>query len=909
MQFPSTRWYRWALPLLLLATAPLDAQVVISQVYGGGGNSGATLKNDFIEIFNRGTAAVNVTGWSVQYAASTGTSWQATALTGTIGAGRYLLVQEAAGAAGTVDLPAPDIIGVINMSATTAKVALVNTATELSGACPTDASIQDFLGYGTANCSEGSPAPTLTNTTAALRAGAGCIDTNSNSADFATGAPSPRNSATAPNTSCAAAGLTIGTPSPLPGATLGLTYSLTFTASGGTGTGYSFTQPSGTLPPGLALTGATLSGTPNTTTGSPFTFTIQVMDSGSNTASKSFQLSVTLPTCAVTNTIAQIQGSGDASPLVGRTVTTSGIVTGRKSNGFFIQMPPPGDSDPATSDGVFVFTSSAPPSAAAAGNSVCVTGTVAEFAPASDPASPTNTEIDPTSVTLLAQNQALPAPVVLTTSNTKPDGGINQLEKYEGMRVQVSTLNVVAPTRGSINEANATSTSAGIFYGVLPGIPRPFREAGVQLPDPLPAGSPCCVPRWDTNPEILAVNTLAQTGGTAIDVTTGAIVTNLVGPLEYSGRAYAIDTDPGTPPSATGNITYTAVPLPLDSELTVASFNAQRFFDTTDDPAVQDVVLTSTAFANRLNKASLAIRNVMRYPDIIGVEEMENLPTLQALANKVNTDAAAAGLPNPNYQAYLVEGNDIGGIDVGFLVKKPKVTVIDVTQIGKAATYTNPNNNQEATLWDRPPLVLRATAARAGSDEPLAFTAIVVHPLSLTSVDDPTDGNRVRHKRRAEAEYLANYVQGRQTANPGENIVMLGDWNAFEFSDGYVDFIGTVKGVPAPADQVVEASADLVNPDLTDLVDAVLPAEQRYSYSFNGSAQTLDHIIVNRNMLAKVTRMIYARNDADFPEVYRNDSTRPERISDHDMPVAYFNLPRNHTARPPAPRPIGHPRP
>ena len=119
------------------------------------------------------------------------------------------------------------------------------------------------------------------------------------------------------------------------------------------------------------------------------------------------------------------------------------------------------------------------------------------------------------------------------------------------------------------------------------------------------------------------------------------------------------------------------------NEFTVASFNMERFFDTMNDPAISDVALTPTAFNNRLNKASLAIRNVLRTPDIIGVEEMENLTTLQAVAAKVNADAVAAGEPNPNYQAYLVEGNDIGGIDVGFLVKSSRVTVVDVTQFGK----------------------------------------------------------------------------------------------------------------------------------------------------------------------------------------------------------------------------------
>src|SRR5206468_4874257 len=192
----------------------------------------------------------------------------------------------------------------------------------------------------------------------------------------------------------------------------------------------------------------------------------------------------------------------------------------------------------------------------------------------------------------------------------------------------------------------------------------------------------CCVPRFAANPERLRVDSDAQPATAPIDVTTGAIVTNLTGPLDYSFRTYTILPDAATVPSFSGNISAIPVPAPTVGEFTVASFNMERFFDTTNDPGISDVALTPTAFNNRLNKASLAIRNVMRTPDIIGVEEMENLTTLQAVATKINNDAVAAMQPNPNYVAYLEEGNDIGGIDVGFLVKTSCVTVIDVTQYG-----------------------------------------------------------------------------------------------------------------------------------------------------------------------------------------------------------------------------------
>ena len=583
-----------------------------------------------------------------------------------------------------------------------------------------------------------------------------------------------------------------------------------------------------------------------------------------------------------------IQGNGNTSPFAGSTLTTTGIVTGVKSNGFFIQTPDAqADADPGTSEGIFVFVS--PPAAAVLGNYVAVNGLVQEFIPSTDMSSPSTTEIAGSpAVSLLSTGNPLPAAITITAAATLVND-LNNLEKYEGMRVHVDSLTVVAPTQGTITETSATSASNGVFYGVITGVARPFREPGVQTPDPLPSGSPCCVPRFDANPERIRVDSDGLTGASALEVTTGAVITNMTGPLDYAFRTYTILPDAGTPPSVAGNVSFLAVPVPTANEFTVASFNMERFFDTTDDPSVDDVVLTTTAFNNRLKKASLAIRNVMRTPDIIGVEEMENLTTLQSLADKVNADAVAASQPNPLYQPYLVEGNDIGGIDVGFLVKSARVGVIDVTQFGKTTTYINPNNGQPELLNDRPPLVLRATVQPA-SGPAFLITVIVNHLRSLSGVDDPVDGNRVRTKRRAQAEYLANLIQARQVSDPTERIVSLGDYNAFEFNDGYVDSVGTIKGTPTPANQVVLASADLVNPDLTDLI-ASAAADQRYSFSFDGNAQALDHELITSNLLTRFAHMNYARNDADFPESFRNDSNRPERISDHDMAVAYFTFP------------------
>jgi hypothetical protein len=129
------------------------------KVYGGGGNSGATLKNDFIEIINRTGSPVDLNGWSVQYASSALANWTVTPLATTsvvLQPGQYFLIQEAAGTGGTVDLPTPDATGTIAMGGTAGKIALVSNATALTGTCPSDPVILDFVGYGGASCFEGS---------------------------------------------------------------------------------------------------------------------------------------------------------------------------------------------------------------------------------------------------------------------------------------------------------------------------------------------------------------------------------------------------------------------------------------------------------------------------------------------------------------------------------------------------------------------------------------------------------------------------------------------------------------------------------------------------------------------------------------------------------------------------------
>jgi uncharacterized protein len=194
----------------------VSAGVVVSQAYGGGGNSGAPFANDFVELFNRGTAPASLAGWSVQYASATGTgsfganAGQLTPLPDvTLAPGAYLLVQQASGGTAGAPLPGPDVTDdtPINLAAGSGKLALVDTTTPLgcnggSTPCPADAlaHVVDLVGYGDANFFEGpAAAPAAGNTTAVLRGAGGCAETDDNRADFTAVAPNPRTSASPPS--------------------------------------------------------------------------------------------------------------------------------------------------------------------------------------------------------------------------------------------------------------------------------------------------------------------------------------------------------------------------------------------------------------------------------------------------------------------------------------------------------------------------------------------------------------------------------------------------------------------------------------------------------------------------------------------------------------------------------------
>ena len=600
--------------------------------------------------------------------------------------------------------------------------------------------------------------------------------------------------------------------------------------------------------------------------------------------------------------ISDVQGDKNMSPYEGELALLTGIVTARTKTGFFIQTPDDkADKKPATSEGIFVFTKTEPGAEATVGNLVSVTGKIVEFRPSADPSSLPITELSMMKgkdvINVESKGNPLPKAIVLTAEDFK-SGLLDALEKYEGMRVEVKELSVISPTNGRIDDKTGLSESDGIFYGVVKGLPRPFRSAGYDLYDYALLGAKekekldKAYPKmqsFDNNPERLRIESAAQTGSQPIETTSFATVKNLIGVLHYAYRSYAILVDADSKPTVSGLVK--ASPLPSqDSQLfSVAGMNIENFFDDQDDPAINETIVSPETFERRLKKISLAIGAYMKMPDVVGIVEAENLAALQRLADRINKDAVASGKPDPKYEAYLIDGNDGRGIDSGFLVKSSRVKKIEVQQFGKDEKFKDPNGKDERLLNDRPPLMLRASIDDPKTNQPFEFTVIVNHLKSFLGYNDPEQKDNVRLKKKLQAEFLAKLVQERQSKNPNERIILVGDFNAYQFNDGIVDMLGTITGKPAPKGEVINPSEDLVNPDLLDLVN-VIDENQRYSYTFGGNAQAIDHIIVNEAMRKHISDFLYVRLNADFPDSYRNSDRRVERFSDHDAAIAYFTF-------------------
>jgi uncharacterized protein len=898
-----------------------SAQVVISQVYGGGGNNtgSPTYKRDFVEIFNRGTTSVSLSGMSVQYGSSTGTgNWSSVfALSGNIGPGQYRLI--ASGTTGTAgaDLPTADFSGSVNFSASAGKIALVNSTVALSGACPT-ANALDVIGYGSANCSETSPVGALSTTASAQRLSNGCLDTGNNLSDFSVGTPVARNSSTAANscstTSTSPSGIASAsntllktsetvrftvavTPGTNPIST-GIAVVGNLTSIGGSATqAFNDNGTNGDLTANDNIYSFLATVAPSTSVGAK-SIGIGVADTQGRSSNQTIELSVVNIT-----KIHTVQGNGLSSALVGTDVVVEGIVTARKDNGFFIQSATGDtDADVATSEGIFVFTGTIVPANATVFAKVRVSGRVIEFTPSSNPHQMPLTEIgnNPT-VSVINTTNPLPSPVTLNAAELSPFNSVDYMERYEGMRVTMPTLKVIGATEGTINEVQVTSAANGVFYGTHPDNARPVREPGIAITDVVTIPPGKTIPFFDTNPERIRVQSGAQPGSVVLSPDTGDSINNLVGVLDYSDAAFTILPDPSPAPTITlGSALYGSFGNYVE-EFTISNFNLFRLYDAVDAPGISEPVLTTAGFQKRINKISETVCSLLISPDILAVSDVENIDVLNALAASINSSSSCS--ENPEYTAHLLNGNSSQGLNIGFLIKtrqvaenKPRVELLSLQQIGQNATLQNPNSTN-GFAYDQPPLLIEARINHQNG-ESIQFTIInnSFHPITdvnslVTGANGwATMGAYARSRRAAQAEYLADFIQQRATSNPNEKIVLTGNFNAHEFSDGYVDVMGILTGEEAEAENVLHYVDSPIEQPLTNLTRSA-PSGSLYSESRKGSLENLQHTLVNQNVAsAHAIRYFTTRMNTDFGVDLFGDETVLTRNAAREVGTAHFSV-------------------
>ncbi|MER6499589.1 endonuclease/exonuclease/phosphatase family protein [Streptomyces sp. NPDC001455] len=771
------------------AFAAPSSTAVISEVYGGGGNSGAQLTRDFIELGNAGTAAYDLSGFSVQYlpaAPSAGSLWQVSALSGSLAPGGRYLVAEAAGTGGTEALPTPDATGTIAMSATGGTVALVSGTTPLTcrtaADCAADTRIVDLVGYGSAVVREGSgPAAGASNTASVARA-ASLADTDHNAADLTAGTPTPVN----------AAGETSGGSGPV--------------------------DPGGPTEPGG----------------------VRIHD---------------------------IQGTTRVSPLNGRQVTgVPGVVTGVRatgSRGFWIQDTAP-DADPRTAEGVFVFTGSAAPGVAV-GDSVLVSGKVDEYYPSTT--SQSVTEITAPKTTVLSSGNPLPAPVVLDAASV-PDayvpsaagGSIDGLrlepsayaldlyESLEGTRVRITDTRVTGATNAygevwvTVKPQESRTTRGGTLYSSYTD-----QNTGRVKVMSLDANRP--VPVANVGDELSGATTgvmdYASYGGYTLQATELGTLT------DHHLRREVTRKQKG-------------------KELAVATYNVENL-DALDEQAKFDTLAEGIA----VNLSS---------PDIVSLEEIQddngavNDGTVGSEATlKRFTDAiVAAGGPRYAWRYIAPENNKDGGEPGGnirnvFLFDPERVDFVDRAGGDATTPVAAVRTKKGVALSVSPGRIAPASDAWADSRKPLVGefrfhgkpVFVIGNHFASKGGDQPLHGKYQEPRRTSEAKRVRQatevntFVKSLLAADDSARVITLGDLNDFSFSP------------------TMDALTD--GKVLRPLIDT-LPADERYSYVYDGNSQTLDHILTSPGI---------RRFDYDVVHI---NAEFADQASDHDPQIVRVDV-------------------
>ncbi|MBA3470608.1 MAG: ExeM/NucH family extracellular endonuclease [Herpetosiphonaceae bacterium] len=876
------------------ASAAVSTTLVISQIYGGGGNGSATYTHDYIEILNLGTTTVSLSGYSVQQASVTGNFTNITTLpiTATVAPGKYFLYRGATGGAVGAALPTPDATGTINMGVGGGKVALVNGTTALGcGGTPSCtpaqlAQIVDLIGYGsTATLFEGSaPAPVHTNSTAAFRADNGCTDTDQNSSDFSVAAPAPRNSASpaacAPVPPSVASTIPANTSNEVPlDSNILITFTEPVTVTGTWFTISCATSGTHTASVSGGPTSYTLDPSADFVNNEQCTVTIiaaQVMDQDDTPETMlqdySFTFTAVPPggICPInpTTTIPAVQGTGLASPVAGQTVRVQGVVSAvfPSLSGFFMQ-DTTGDGNPATSDGLFIFNSTA----VMTGNVVSVRGPVAEFNG--------GTQITTGSSVTMCGTATAPAPIVLDLPVPTLDGQ----EQYEGMLVSIPETITVDQNFFQGRFGQITVSAEGRVYNPtnrnLPGSPAAIAEANLNarrmfvLDDGRSAQNPNPIPYIGQD------NTLRP--GDTIAGLTGILSQGAINANTPPATGYILQ--PTVAPVFTRVNERTAAPDAVGGNVKVASFNVLNYFNTFNQAGAQcfpsntsnDCRGANSALEFERQRTKIITAMLAIDADVVGLMEIENdgdgaTSALQDLVNGLNAASA------PGTYA-LVPSPEPGGdaIKVAMIYKPARVT-----RVGASQNYQVPNHPTYGDLFDRPPFAQTFSLDSNGEK----FSVVVNHFKSkgcgTSGVVDTDQGDGQgcwNAKRTVQAQNLLNFINQIKASAADDDVLVIGDLNAY----GKEDPITTLT------------SAGMVNE-----IERFL-GTTAYSYVFDGAAGYLDHALTTSALSSQVAGMTEWHINADEPSVidYNTEfkpqdlyTPTPYRSSDHDPVVIGLQL-------------------
>ncbi|HJS29696.1 MAG TPA: endonuclease/exonuclease/phosphatase family protein [Anaerolineales bacterium] len=564
--------------------------------------------------------------------------------------------------------------------------------------------------------------------------------------------------------------------------------------------------------------------------------------------------------------VCKIQGSGFASPHAGQQVRTQGVVyadfetEGQK--GFFIQEPGC-DSNAATSNGIFIYLGSAQ-DVVGSGDRVEVAGLVQEEFGLTQLLS------SPDSVTILSSGQPLP-----TAEELFPpfDDGAAMLyfESVEGMYVSLVDGTVVGPT-SSFDETWLVRTDLGIG--------RVFQD------DPAGTG------------EVITVD---GEGPERIEppASVGDRVTGLAGVMGYGLASYrlhllqapsVVESADGMPDGSDRRLfPQTELSLPALLTFEAATFNVENLFDTIDDPATEDTVLSAAAYQRHLEKLEWAIMEAMGAPEVIGLQEVENETVLNDLISRPEL----AGL----YDFLHLEGIDARGIDVAVLYRSDRTQLLSYEQrqgctalidgLGPDGNLDvqNPQNGLTCDsngdgildgnrLFSRPPLLLQIKVCSAwclglpGMPTPLSVNlwVIVAH---LKSKTQDTEWNQYTLPRRMEeSSFIASLIGEIVEVHPGAQVMVLGDLNDYPDSAP----LGVLYGAG------MQGMTSLLEPG------------DRYTYIYQGVSQVLDHVLVNGAMLDEHLDPRVIHVNVDFPEVLGEVDNSPYRSSDHDPLIVKFTV-------------------